>query len=156
MIEDKDISLLTPEGKKKGWYRSYGKMMERCYYKKGHKYHIYGARGITVCLEWYKKPRQFYRDMGERPEGMTLDRMDNDLGYSAENCRWATNQEQSQNKAGTVLTAPKVLAAQFLKEMGWTYKMITENLLRDNPPRERKTLIKAVKGITWSNVRLPE
>lgn len=81
-------------------------MLERCRNPRagrdrpGDKYQSYGGRGITVCTEWQGKNgfAQFLADMGERPEGMTLDRVDVEQGYSKENCRWATYSEQNKNQ----------------------------------------------------------
>ena len=60
-------------------------------------YKNYGARGITVDPAW-ESFENFYADMGDRPQGLTLDRVDNDKGYSKSNCRWATHSEQNRNK----------------------------------------------------------
>ena len=61
----------------------------------------YGGRGITVCARWLENPMNFYEDMGERPEGMTIDRISVDGNYEPGNCRWATATEQAQNKRNT-------------------------------------------------------
>lgn len=72
---------------------------QRCYNPNIPGYHRYGGRGITVCDEWLESFENFLRDMGFPPSDKhTLDRRDNDLGYSKDNCRWATVQEQNKNK----------------------------------------------------------
>lgn len=65
-------------------------------------YQNYGGRGISVCQEWSKFTK-FYSDMGDPPPGMTLDRVDNDKGYSLENCQWRSRTEQGRNKRNNVL-----------------------------------------------------
>ena len=70
---------------------------QRCNNPSNKYYAYYGGRGITVCPEW-DTFEQFLADMGEAPEGLTLDRRDNDKGYSKDNCRWATKKQQVRNR----------------------------------------------------------
>lgn len=81
----------TPE-----WY-SWISMIQRCNDPNYHAYKWYGGRGIKVCERWLKF-KNFFADMGERPKGMTLDRVNNDFGYFPINCRWATPSQQAKNR----------------------------------------------------------
>ena len=81
-------------------YRSWNSMNKRCKNKNDPMYHIYGGNGISVCDEWSSFER-FYADMGERPEGHSLDRIDGSKGYFYGNCRWATPREQALNRVTT-------------------------------------------------------
>ena len=79
-------------------YTSWQCMKERCYNKKNVAFKYYGGRGITVCDEWKDSFINFLADMGEAPKGLTLDKIDNDKGYSKGNCRWATKSLQGYNQ----------------------------------------------------------
>lgn len=78
-------------------YNSWANMKQRCLNQKSEHYAIYGGRGITVEPEWLDFSN-FLRDMGEKPEGLTLERLDVDGPYSKENCVWATWDTQAANK----------------------------------------------------------
>jgi len=79
-------------------YHTYAGMIKRCYYPASISYPYYGARGITVCDRWQERFENFLTDMGERPEGTSLDRIDPEGHYEPINCRWATPHEQRINQ----------------------------------------------------------
>lgn len=84
------------------------RMINRCTNKNGEDYHNYGGRGITVCDRWMNSFENFLADMGEKPsKKMSIDRINNDGPYSPDNCRWATNKEQSLNKRTNALLTIK-------------------------------------------------
>lgn len=81
-------------------YSSWLAMMRRCY-REGHKsFYNYGGRGIKVCERWHDVKR-FIEDVGERPEGMTMDRINNNDDYAPDNFKWSTAEEQQRNTRRT-------------------------------------------------------
>lgn len=95
----KHAMSLTPE------YRAWQAAKNRCYNKNNADYFNYGGRGITMCLPWKQSFTTFYKDLGPRPPGHSLERKDNSKGYSPDNCYWATTQDQVVNRRSvTTLT----------------------------------------------------
>lgn len=80
-----------------GEYTSWREMRRRCLSQRHKRYADYGGRGLTICDQW-SDFGAFLGDMGPRPPGLSLDRIDNGAGYSPENCRWATTKEQNRNQ----------------------------------------------------------
>ncbi len=78
-------------------YHVWQAMLQRCENPKSQSYANYGGRGISVCPEWHRF-ENFYRDMGDRPAGYSLDRANNNGNYERDNCRWATTTVQANNK----------------------------------------------------------
>lgn len=87
----------------KSWYGSYKSMIERCYRKKAYNYEFYGGRGITVCEEW-KNIENFEKwvNISGYKNGLSLDRIDVNGNYEPDNCRWATPEEQANNRRNTL------------------------------------------------------
>lgn len=79
-------------------YQTWTNMKQRCYNTNIRNYKHYGGRGIKVCDRWLESFLNFLEDMGERPSGMSLDRINNDGNYEPSNCRWATNEQQNKNR----------------------------------------------------------
>lgn len=86
----------SPKHKPTPTYISWRSMLHRCYNPNIASYKYYGALGISVCVEWMEF-KTFLSDMGERPSGKTLDRIDPFKNYERSNCRWATPMEQRHN-----------------------------------------------------------
>ena len=132
-------------------YRSYWKMMRRCYDKSSNRYYLYGAKGIKVCAEWKGNPWAFIDYMGDRPDGMSLDRKDSSGNYEPGNVRWADANTQNQNRSCVVLNKAMVESIRNLRAKGFSYKDIKHELDLD---ASLDTISMAGNGTSWTNVKI--
>lgn len=120
---------------KGNWSRAYRKwagMMNRCGNQKDRNWPNYGGRDITVCDRW-RDFLNFLEDMGEPPEGTTLDRIDNEKGYTPRNCRWATPKQQARNRRTNTMLSFRgrtMCVAEWAEELGWSQVCIISRLER--------------------------
>ncbi len=113
-------------------YKSWGAMKSRCLNKNNEHYKYYGGRGIIVCPKWLDF-ENFYKDMGEKPENKTLDRIDNNKNYCKSNCKWSTREEQMNNTRYNRLLTYKnktQTIAQWARELSINYGTIYSRLKR--------------------------
>lgn len=113
-------------------YRIWGNMVNRCSNENNPNYHSYGGRGIKVCDEWLSFP-EFYKWALESgyDKSLTIDRIDNDDGYYPENCRWATVDQQANNKRSNkfiTYNGETHTIAEWAKILGVKYKALHSRL----------------------------
>jgi len=114
-------------------YASWWAMLARCNNPDHRGYHCYGGRGVRVCDRWANSFRAFVEDMGRRPVGHSLDRIDQDGHYTPDNCRWATRKEQANNRRNNrLITAhgKTMTIAQWAEATGLKYWVIRHRLDR--------------------------
>lgn len=117
-------------------YWIWADMLSRCRNQNHKHFADYGGRGITVCDAWLSYTA-FKADMGSPPAGMTLDRRDNDAGYSPENCRWATRQEQNSNRRNCIIVTcdgEQVTLKEACRRKGLPYRAIVKRVQDRNWP----------------------
>lgn len=132
-----------PFKKNPPYYHVWASMLDRCRNPNNIQYADYGGRGIRVCEQW-KAYRNFAADMGPRPDGMTLDRINNDGNYEPGNCRWATRKEQQRNQRRAV----------YVMIEGQRYRAIE---LADRSGLKSDTIIaRAKRGLSYDEVMSPE
>lgn len=110
---------------------SWDSMKQRCLNPNHKSYCEYGGKGVEVCDRWINSFENFLADMGERPIGTTLDRKDGSLGYTPENCRWATFEQQGNNRKTNVFLehdGKKLTVTQWSKIVGISNKAISYRL----------------------------
>ncbi len=123
-------------------FSSWLSMMRRCYIDSCESFKHYGGRGVVVCERWFDW-RNFLADMGERPEGMSLDRIDNSGIYEPGNCRWTNSQAQNRNTRSNVhvcVNGKQMLAIDAAKELGVHQSTISRRISRGTPILGRQPL----------------
>jgi hypothetical protein len=112
-------------------YRAWAAMISRCENRREKTWVDYGGRGISVCDRWRNSFETFLSDMGRRPSGTSLDRINNSLGYSPENCRWATFTEQQRNKRNNhflTFNGESLCISEWTERMGGSGSLIYNRL----------------------------
>lgn len=119
-------------------YAVYRDMITRCTNPNYRDFHMYGGRGISICERWLARYENFLEDMGERPQGMTIDRWpDKNGNYEPNNCRWATDQEQALNTRRNVFVehgGRKQTISQWAKELNLDAKKMYDRAKAGWPP----------------------
>lgn len=128
-------------------YRSWSAMIRRCESKNHPDFKHWGARGIKICQRWRESFEAFYADMGERPDGMTLDRINVDGDYEPSNCRWATPVEQGYNQRGNKLNPDLVREIRKRYASGESGRSIAADV-----GMTKDALVRAARGRTWREV----
>ena len=107
--------------------KSYEHAKGRCFNPKNEKYPIYGGRGITMCARWAESFANFLEDMGECPDGLTIDRIDVNGNYEPGNCRWASKLVQAGNRTTNIYVehnGEKIILKEFARLMGVDYSSL--------------------------------
>lgn len=123
-------------------YKSWSSMVERCRNHKSPSYSSYGGAGVSICPRWYTF-ENFLEDMGPRPAGTTLDRIDGAGNYEASNCRWATPFQQNNNLKSNVLmtfNGRTRTLPEWARELGLDQKLIRSRLRRGLSDEDALTL----------------
>lgn len=127
-------------------YKTWQSMKHRCASPNNVNWLLYGGRGITVCERW-QSFEGFLEDMGERPHGMSIDRIDSNKGYEKSNCRWASADVQVQNTTRTKLTVDLVNEIRGRAEHGESFASIARRFKVSG-----WNVSAIVKRKTWRNV----
>lgn len=136
-------SITHGMSRSKEWH-TWKAMKRRCYASSDKRFERYGARGIGVCKRWHKF-ENFYADMGPKPVGMSLDRKDNNKGYSKANCRWADNKTQSRNRSTNnriTIKGETLILSEWCERYSVKYTTVIQRFRRGWSPIEAITIPK--------------
>lgn len=132
-------------GQQSRTYQAWCNMIGRCSRPTRADFAWYGGRGISVCERWLTFDN-FLVDMGEKPQDSSLDRIDNDRGYEPGNCRWVTNEINSQNRSSTRLNAVAAVLIRVIRRRGATLPALGNAF-----GVHSSTISTLVRGETWRN-----
>lgn len=135
-------------------YLAWRNLRSRCLNPNNASFKHYGARGISVCAEWLNDFDQFFEDMGEAPEGLTLERIDNELGYSPTNCVWASVRDQLNNQRRNVRVTHQGLTltiAQWASKLGVEYDTLWRRFRRSNMEPAKALTTSNLSATGWSH-----
>lgn len=128
-------------------HQSWRALRQRCNQKSNDRYKNYGGRGIKVCQRW-DDFLNFLADMGERPPGYTIDRIDIDGDYCPENCRWLPRALQMKNMKQTIwitIENKTLCLTDWCKELGLKYTMVYQRIKSGMAPTEALTAKRLVR-----------
>ena len=136
MATDAPVPPLRIGGRRTPEYGSWCAMITRCENPNHHNYPRYGGRGIGICERWRKSFAAFWRDMGPRPAGCTLDRIEKDGDYEPGNCRWATAKKQSHNSSNPrfyALNGERLCISEWARRLGIGHERLRRRLAKYPP-----------------------
>lgn len=136
-------------------YKSWHDMKDRCLNPNNDFYSHYGGRGIVVCEQWLRF-ESFLANMGERPKGTTIDRINVNGNYEPSNCRWATGKQQADNTTRTVyLTVDGITKSitEWSKQTGLNRNLIRSRIERSWKPQD---VLRIPVGATSRYIRKPK